>query len=226
MQATVFFSDICSFSTIANQLSANQLLEWLGYTFGVMDHIADYFKIFKIKTIGDAYFAISGLRGLSEAMDAVIETSTLRTLKFASAVAQLFSGRYIHPDLGQCLSLIAEKSSLIKNEIKAQRRNRSMQSSSQASSSHVSSAAGGQKTHSKCAMRYGIAKGPVTSGVLPGKCPSFDVWGKTVNLACRMEVETLHYLIFAINLLIIPFSPPTYTIVLFSQMTNCEIRNN
>jgi len=173
-----------------------------------MDHIADYFKIFKIKTIGDAYFAISGLRGLSEAMDAVIETSTLRTLKFASAVAQLFSGRYIHPDLGQCLSLIAEKSSLIKNEIKAQRRNRSMQSSSQASSSHVSSAAGGQKTHSKCAMRYGIAKGPVTSGVLPGKCPSFDVWGKTVNLACRMEVETLHYLIFAINLLIIPFSHP------------------
>ena len=37
--------------------------------------------------------------------------------------------------------------------------------------------------------RSNIASGPVTVGVLPGKCPAFDVWGKTVNLASRMEVD-------------------------------------
>ena len=38
-----------------------------------------------------------------------------------------------------------------------------------------------------CIMRYGIAAGPVTAGVLQGKTPMFDIWGKTVNLASRME---------------------------------------
>ena len=38
-----------------------------------------------------------------------------------------------------------------------------------------------------CLMRYGIAAGPITGGVLQGKTPMFDIWGKTVNLASRME---------------------------------------
>ena len=38
-----------------------------------------------------------------------------------------------------------------------------------------------------CLMRYGIAAGPVMAGVLQGKTPMFDIWGKTVNLASRME---------------------------------------
>ena len=38
-----------------------------------------------------------------------------------------------------------------------------------------------------CLMRYGIAAGPVTAGVLQGKTPMFDIWGKTVNLGSRME---------------------------------------
>eukprot|EP00667_Euglena_gracilis_P007389 EG_transcript_7461 len=36
-------------------------------------------------------------------------------------------------------------------------------------------------------MRYGVASGPITAGVLQGKTPLFDIWGKTVNLASRME---------------------------------------
>ena len=39
----------------------------------------------------------------------------------------------------------------------------------------------------RCIMRYGIATGPVTAGVLQGKAPMFDIWGKTVNLASRLE---------------------------------------
>jgi len=36
-------------------------------------------------------------------------------------------------------------------------------------------------------MSYGIASGPVIAGVLQGKSPMFDIWGKTVNLASRMQ---------------------------------------
>ena len=39
----------------------------------------------------------------------------------------------------------------------------------------------------RCVMRYGVASGPVTAGVLQGKAPLFDIWGKTVNLASRLE---------------------------------------
>ena len=38
-----------------------------------------------------------------------------------------------------------------------------------------------------CVMLYGIASGPVNAGVLQGKTPAFDIWGKTVNLASRMQ---------------------------------------
>jgi hypothetical protein len=38
-----------------------------------------------------------------------------------------------------------------------------------------------------CTMSYGIVVGPVTAGVLQGKSPMFDIWGKTVNLASRMQ---------------------------------------
>lgn len=36
-------------------------------------------------------------------------------------------------------------------------------------------------------FRIGIHSGPVIAGVLHGKCPIFDVWGDTVNIASRLE---------------------------------------
>ena len=104
-------------------------------------------------------------------------------------------GRYIHPDMGQCLTAIAEKNMLIRGELQrhARRRKSNGQSSSHHSSSHQSSnqttSHNSERASSKCPMRYGIATGHVMAGVLPGKCPLFDVWGKSVNLACRMEVD-------------------------------------
>eukprot|EP00906_Rhabdomonas_costata_P017174 RCo024751 len=64
-EASVFFSDICHFSAITNRLTAPQMLEWLGYVFGVMDTVAAYYGVFKVSTVGDAYFAICGPPGLT-----------------------------------------------------------------------------------------------------------------------------------------------------------------
>ena len=78
------------FSTTSNQLTAEQLLDWIGYTFNVMDTIAEYYKIYKVKNIGDAFFGISGIPKLV-AEDEPDEHS-LRMLKFASSCVQIFSG--------------------------------------------------------------------------------------------------------------------------------------
>ena len=77
------------------------LLQFVGYTFGVMDTIAEWTHVYKIKTIGDAYLAIAGLP------DYPRPNPTVDMMKFASYCAQIFSHRYKHPDAGSILSLIA-----------------------------------------------------------------------------------------------------------------------
>ena len=68
-----------------------------------MDHIADHYLIYKVKTIGDAYFAITGPSCLFDTGDTAAPTT--RMLKFASDCAQIFSGVYQHPDAGDCLKV-------------------------------------------------------------------------------------------------------------------------
>ena len=44
----VFFSDIHQFTAIANTMSSDELLQYVGYIFGVMDIIASYMNIHKV----------------------------------------------------------------------------------------------------------------------------------------------------------------------------------
>ena len=205
-KATVFFSDIHEFTSLSNSINSDQLIQFLGYTFGVMDSIAEYTGVYKIKTIGDAYLAITGLPG-SHSSSPCFDMMT-----FASYCAQIFSDRYSHPNQGSILRLIAEKTLMRGDKKKArlqssggQSRAESIVSSGSARSrvSRVSGAAPvdlkknswtslrerGIQPHdmATCVMRYGIATGPVTAGVLQGKAPMFDIWGQTVNLASRLE---------------------------------------
>eukprot|EP00667_Euglena_gracilis_P002440 EG_transcript_2439 len=51
--AAVFFSDIHEFTSASNAMGSKELLLLMGYVYGVMDHIADRFAVYKVKTIGD-----------------------------------------------------------------------------------------------------------------------------------------------------------------------------
>eukprot|EP00667_Euglena_gracilis_P002073 EG_transcript_2073 len=51
--AAVFFSDIHEFTSASNTMGSAELLQLMGYVYGVMDHIADRFRVYKVKTIGD-----------------------------------------------------------------------------------------------------------------------------------------------------------------------------
>jgi class 3 adenylate cyclase len=61
-EATVLFTDFKNFTTIAERLTPEKLVEELNTCFRAFDHIiSQYPDIEKIKTIGDAYLCASGL---------------------------------------------------------------------------------------------------------------------------------------------------------------------
>ncbi len=58
---TVLFTDFQSFTTIAEQIPPEELVQELDDCFRAFDEIVSQFGIEKIKTIGDAYLCVSGL---------------------------------------------------------------------------------------------------------------------------------------------------------------------
>ncbi|MDB5281406.1 MAG: hypothetical protein JWO06_481 [Bacteroidota bacterium] len=58
---TVLFTDFKNFTTVSEKLSPRQLVDELHQCFKVFDEIISKYNIEKIKTIGDAYMAASGL---------------------------------------------------------------------------------------------------------------------------------------------------------------------
>jgi adenylate cyclase len=59
---TVLFADLVGFSAIAHDAPPERLVTWLDGLVQRLDALADRHKVEKIKTIGDAYMAASGLR--------------------------------------------------------------------------------------------------------------------------------------------------------------------
>eukprot|EP00668_Euglena_longa_P042515 GGOE01056285.1.p1 GENE.GGOE01056285.1~~GGOE01056285.1.p1 ORF type:complete len:743 (+),score=255.26 GGOE01056285.1:233-2230(+) len=192
--ATVFFSDIYEFTTTSNSVTPEELIRFMGYTFGAMDAIGDYYHVYKVKTIGDAYLGATGLPG----MTSVNSNATMDMMLFASACAQVFSNRFLHPDegtiLAEVVTRVLKKKNILKSPVPEPMATNIPRRPSIIGYGHPKDAAGvpppaedgsGPLVH--CIMRYGLAMGPITAGVLQGKTPLFDIWGKTVNLASRME---------------------------------------
>lgn len=61
-QVTVFFSDVVGFSKIAKQISAETLIRELDQLIRLFDAVMETHGIEKIKTIGDAYMAVGGMK--------------------------------------------------------------------------------------------------------------------------------------------------------------------
>ncbi len=60
-EVTILFADIVGFTTIAGRTSPQRLVEILNEIFSAFDWLAVHYGVEKIKTIGDAYMAASGL---------------------------------------------------------------------------------------------------------------------------------------------------------------------
>ncbi|HND10809.1 MAG TPA: adenylate/guanylate cyclase domain-containing protein [Pseudomonadota bacterium] len=89
---SVMFADVVSFSKIAFHLDPVSLLRRLDQYFSAMDRAARPFLIEKIKTIGDAYMAVSGIpnRRPSHAVDAALSVlHMLAALKRLTTTPQM-----------------------------------------------------------------------------------------------------------------------------------------
>jgi len=61
-EATVFFADIVGFTSLTHRMAPGHVVELLSAIFTRFDEIADDKGIEKVKTIGDCYMAVSGVR--------------------------------------------------------------------------------------------------------------------------------------------------------------------
>ncbi len=74
-QATVMFVDFVNFTSVAERLTPEALVDELDYCFRQFDAIISQFNIEKIKTIGDAYMCANGLSDRNALPDDMIKAA-------------------------------------------------------------------------------------------------------------------------------------------------------
>ena len=87
-EVTVMFTDFKGFTTIAEKLSAKELVAEIDYCFKGFDNIIHKYGIEKIKTIGDSYMAAGGLPVANKTHAKDMVNAALEIVKFMEAHKQ------------------------------------------------------------------------------------------------------------------------------------------
>ena len=87
-EATILFADLVGFTQLTKRLSPGHLVEILGHLFTRLDEIAEAKGIEKVKTIGDNYMAVSGVRNASSASAEAMAEFAIEALNAIDAYAK------------------------------------------------------------------------------------------------------------------------------------------
>jgi adenylate cyclase len=185
------FIDICDFTAISSAMSPNDAVRVLDEFFTLLDNLLDqHSNVIKIKTIGDAYFAVAGLASASAGNDSVSLDNVQMSTASASLVAliefcldvqeMIAEHRFRVPEARSVNSVNVEPNSLPLDDDEQQR--------SQAIVREVFSADGTLKIR----VRIGIHCGDVIAGIVGRKQPQYDVWGTACNMASRIESSAIN----------------------------------
>lgn len=134
-EVSVLFTDFKGFTTIADKLSPDEVVEELNEFFMAFDTIMEKYNLEKIKTIGDAYMC---------------------------------AGNIPSPDPDHSYKII-KAAMEIQGFVEKHNVNRQ------------------EKGLEAWEIRIGVHIGPVVAGVVGKKKYAYDIWGRTVNIASRME---------------------------------------
>ena len=135
---TVLFTDFKGFTTYAENLSPEDLVETVDFYFSKFDEIMEKFGLEKIKTVGDAYMCAGGLHFHTEGHAHKMVMAAFEIAEFVN--------------------------------------NCKMQKSA---------------NETRFEIRIGISTGPLVAGVVGTKKFAYDIWGDTVNIAARMESNSV-----------------------------------
>ena len=86
---TILFSDIKSFSAIAETLSPEDLVSELDFIFKKFDEVSLKYNLEKIKTIGDAYMAVGGLPENNKATPKDVVEASIEMLEFIKDLIEI-----------------------------------------------------------------------------------------------------------------------------------------
>lgn len=167
-QLTFFFSDVVSFTERSKSMNNVDLVRFLGYTFMLLDAVAEFYDIHKVKSIGDAFFAVSGLDDAGKrraggkdaatlATDDPKQHQTFRMMCFGVVSQMLLSPNFSHyPERTQCFADVA---------------------------------GGHREQRIRLApCRMGMHVGPAYAGVFDaGRAPQFDCIGAAVGVCSLLE---------------------------------------
>jgi class 3 adenylate cyclase len=87
-EATVLFADIVGFTSLTHRMAPGHVVEVLSAIFSRFDEISDAKGVEKVKTIGDCYMAVAGVRSPSPSSAAAMAEFAIEALAYVRAYAE------------------------------------------------------------------------------------------------------------------------------------------
>jgi len=188
--ASILFADVVSFTAMSAQLLPEELVMFLNVMFSVFDQCATIRSVYKVETIGDCYFACSGIVHSLTSFEALPAREHACNLVHFGMDIIFFLSLLPHP----LASKRAKQMRLAAKRAQRERRAERERDRELAKTGFFRVRGPKQKKAEPelppippMGLRIGIHTGYVTAGVVGRTMPRYHLFGRSVTVAQKME---------------------------------------